>query len=284
MRFKNRITGEHIDLPVFEKSGRSFYLCGRRLHDYDRLAWRKDLRSSLLTISQSDEKISEGYKYISSVMDLMRQKFVRAGELFYYVAVLEIQPQRYKKYGVLAPHWHAAVGSPVVNAFPHAVKDKITGKIKKVNDGKIITWSWLYKNLKQKFGMYFIEDCWSDGIYDYLMKYLSKENVLMDKFREEERKKGRRVRIFSSSRIPYADQMSPVQVQEYNLMLVDNPELADLYWRREGSAMVARAKRVELSEWGDSGRFSGSVRYEKVAVIKGEWVRDDDIVPEEIPF
>jgi hypothetical protein len=184
--------------------------------------------------------------------------------------VLEIQPKRYKERGVLAPHWHVAIGCSESGLLPHA-KRLDNGRIAKVREGKVITWAWLYENIKLRFGMYFCCDAYSRDIYNYLGKYLAKGSELED-FRQ---RVGRRVRIFSSSRMDIKYQMTYGQTAERVSMIADIPDLADLYWRREGSKITARAKeikRISLLE----NYIIEKISYPKVITIKGDWVATED--------
>jgi hypothetical protein len=210
--------------------------------------------------------LGDGSRWITGLMHSMKQVVNRAGFEMYYVAVLEIQPKRYQKYGVLAPHWHVAIGVNCEGALPHAVRLE-SGHIQKEREGKIITWDWLYKNIKLKFGMYFCCDCWSHQVFDYLGKYLAKGDLLRDFVR----KVGKKVRVFSSSRFPVEYEMSWIQKRDYENLISDTPEFADLYWRCEGSRIVGRAKNIIEHEW-ENGYTFRKVVYEKVHVIKGEWI------------
>jgi hypothetical protein len=188
------------------------------------------------------------------------------------VLALEIQPKRYLKYGVLAPHWHVAIACSMAGAFPHAESWKDEGgrrHIRKIRDGKIVTWSWLHQNAMQKFGMYFICDAWSKQVYGYLSKYLPKPDLL-DDFKK---RVGKKVHVFSSSHFPIENKMGFQQWQEYQSMVRAEPEIADLYWRREGSRIVGRAKHVVEREWG-SGWVQRRVAYDKVLSIPGIWLPD----------
>jgi hypothetical protein len=265
MKLTNRFDGREFVVTSRMSSGeRSLWRLKKRIRDFDNCVNMERLQVSFLTITQSDKSIGEGYKWITKLMDGMRHVFKREGLQFYYVAVLEIQPKRYRERGVLAPHWHVAIGTGAVNGLPHG--ERSNGKIKKVRNGSVVTWDWLYANIKQKLGMYFVCDCWSSHVYDYLGKYIAKGGEL-EKFRA---KLGRRVRVFSASRFPVKYQMTEGQEGEYQSLISSSPESGDLYWRREDSKIVARAKEVKLIELVNGLQFK-KVRYPKIHVIKSEW-------------
>lgn len=267
MKLKNRFSGQELVLAGMLSPGeRSLWRLRKRIKDFDNFVQQNRLVVSFLTVTQSDKSVSDGYRWITGVMSAMQKQFKRAGEKFVYVAVLEIQPKRYREKGVLAAHWHVAIGCSLANAFPHAMRGE-DGRIKKVRNGSLITWDWLYKNIKQKFGMYFVCDCWSSRVYDYLGKYIAKGGEL-DEFRK---KIGRRVRVFSGSRVPVQYQMSDGQVLEHAASLILHPELADLYWRREDSRIVARAKCVQERFIGPL-QLSSKVSYPRVRTIPGDWL------------
>lgn len=250
MKLVNRFNGQTTEIKGVMSAGeRSLWRLKKRIRDFDTCVQREGLSVSFLTVTQSDKSIGEGYRWISKLMDAMRQTFKRSGAKFYYVAVLEIQPKRYRERGVLAPHWHIAIGTSGSENLPHASRTN-EGRIKKERNGKIVTWDWLHENIKQKFGMYFVCDCYSTKVYNYLGKYIAK-GIELEDFR---RKLGRRVRVFSASRMPVEFQMSVGQYLEREKLLETFPEYSELYWRREDSRIVARCKSVEDRSWKISSR------------------------------
>lgn len=266
MKLQNRFNGEEfISAGSLSSGERSLWRLRKRIKDFDHFVQLNNLVVSFLTVTQSDKSVSDGYRWITDVMSAMQKQFKRAGHKFSYVAVLEIQPKRYREKGVLAAHWHVAIGCSLVNALPHASRED--GRIKKVRNGSLITWDWLYKNIKQKFGMYFVCDCWSSRVYDYLGKYIAKGGEL-DEFRK---KIGRRVRVFSGSRVPVQYQMSEGQAVEHAKLLQSFPEFGDLYWRREDSRIVARAKNISERFIGGF-QLSSKVTYPRVHTIMGDWL------------
>ena len=261
----NRFNGQEVILTeTFTPGERSLWRLRKRIRDFDTFARHNDMAISFLTITQSDKSIGEGYRWVTDVMHSMSMQFKRAGIRSAYVAVLEIQPKRYREKGVLAPHWHIAIASSEAHALPHASREN--GRIKKVRDGSLITWAWLYKNIKQKFGMYFVCDCYSNHVYDYLGKYIAKGGELED----FKKKLGRPVRVFSGSRIPVQYQMSEGQSLEHGQLLQAFPDYADLYWRREDSRIVARAKSIQESKFLTT--IFRKITYPKVCTIAGDWV------------
>jgi hypothetical protein len=241
---------------------KSLWRLKKRIKDFDCVVNREGLHVSFLTVTQSDKSIGEGYRWISQVMRMMSQKIKRSGHVFYYVAVLEIQPKRYRERGVLAPHWHIAIATDLNGAFPHSSRVK---RLKREREGLLITFDWLIENVKQKFGVFFICDCWSSRVYDYLGKYISKGSELQA-FKE---KLGKRVRVFSASRFPVKYQMSIYQSNQHAGILQSSPESEELYWRREDSKIVGRAKEIVTSTF--LNMTFTKVRYPKVYVIKGDW-------------
>ena len=270
MLLRNRFNGELRDFGgLMSSEERSLWLFKKRIKDFDRVSNALELEKSFLTITQSDVSLDTGYRWVSGVMNLMQKTFRRRGLDFFYVAALEIQPKRYVKYGVLAPHWHIAIAHSLSDALPHAVRVESNGRqrVKKLRDGSIITWDWLHSNVKQKFGMYFCCDCWSRDVEEYLGKYLAKAELL----REFKEKLGRRVRVFASSRFPVEHQMSWLQKTDYRELLGREPELGSLYWRREGAAIIGRGREI-VESVGWDGELLEKVKYPRVAVIRGEWV------------
>jgi len=272
MLLKNRITGERKWLAEMSPAERSLWLMGKTIRDFDGMVMMHDLSVSFFTQTQSDATIGDGTKNISPLIRAMRAAVMRAGEKFFHVAALEIQPKRYRTYGVLAAHWHVVIGCSMPDAFPHAAS--VIGangrrRIKKIRDGKIITWDWLHENSLKKFGMYFICDAFSKQVYGYLSKYLPKPDLL-DDFK---RRAGKRAHVFSSSHFPIENKMQFEQWKEYQRLLEQDADLADLYWRREGSRIVGRAKRDTETLWG-SGWVQHRVTYDRVLSIPGIWLPD----------
>ena len=266
MKLINRFNQQEVTFTeTFTPGERSRWRLKKRIKDFDNFVRHNDMKVSFLTITQSDKSIGEGYRWVSDVMMAMQKQFKRAGMRSAYVAVLEIQPKRYREKGVLAPHWHIAIASSVPEALPHARRGD-DGRIKKVRDGSLISWAWLYKNIKQKFGMYFVCDCYSNHVYDYLGKYIAKGSELED----FKKKLGRPVRVFSGSRIPVQYQMSEGQSLEHGQLLQAFPDYADLYWRREDSRIVARAKSIQESKFLTT--IFRKITYPKVCTIAGDWV------------
>lgn len=267
MLLKNRFTGQEITLSGIMSPGeRSLWRLRKRIRDFDNCVHGLELRVSFLTVTQSDKSIGRGYRWVTGLMQAMGKQFKRAGHKFHYVAVLEIQPKRYRERGVLAPHWHIAIATSCVNGFPHGERNQDTGRISKKRNGEIVSWDWLYKNIKQKFGMYFVCDCYSTHVYDYLGKYIAKGGEL-EGFK---RKLGKRVRVFSASRMPVEFQMSDGQGGEYKNLVAKIPEASELYWRREDSRIVGRAKEVTEEPFRDI--VFRKVRYPRVHTIKADWL------------
>lgn len=270
MKLKNRFTGQEVELPGIMSPGeRSLWRLKKRIRDFDQCVMQEDLQVSFLTITQSDKSLGDGYRWITNVMQAMGKQFKRLGFKFYYVAVLEIQPKRYLERGVMAPHWHIAIAVSVSEGLPHGerVEDKNGKKrIKKIRNGKVITWAWLLANIKQKFGIYFCCDAYSKHVYDYLGKYIAKGGELED----FKRKLGKRVRVFSASRMPVEFQMSVGQRWDYVRLVEKLPEAAELYWRREDSRIVGRAKEVIEKPFKDI--IFRKVSYPKVHTIKADWL------------
>jgi hypothetical protein len=269
MKFLNRYTGQTIIFNgKMSREERSIWLLKKRLRDFENLVKFKELSVSFLTITQSDKSINDGYRWISKVMDAMKKSVKRSGAEFYYVAVLEIQPKRYRERGVLAPHWHIAIGCSSPELLPHGTR-LANGHIEKTRNGKVITWAWLHENVKQSWGFYFCCDAYSRNIYNYLGKYLAKGKELSD-FRE---RVGQRVRLFSSSRIDVKYQMTDAQAVEHGQRVQDSPELSELYCRREGSRIVFRAKEVRQVHLVNN-LYVTKTRYPRISTIFGDWVVD----------
>ncbi len=244
---------------------RTVWLLRKSVKAFDRYVDAHRLSVSFWTITQSDRKLVDSCTWITGLLDVMRKVFKRAGSDFQYLAVLEIQEKRYKKFGVLAPHWHVVVAYSAPGMMPSARRLQ-NGRIQKVHDGSVITWSWLFKNVKQKFGMYFICDAYSTRVYGYLSKYIAKGSDL-DEFRAA---LGKRIKVFSHSRIPVEFQMSDGQAGEYHALVDDEPGFLELFRRREGSAIVFRTKEIVEHGW-DSGFVYRCVKYPLVHSIKSDW-------------
>lgn len=263
----NRWTKEVLELPgVMTSEEQTAWLFRKRIRDFDRLVHGLGLSVSFLTVTQSDVSVDSGFHWITGLMHAMRENFRRRGLSFFYVAALEIQEKRYRRYGVLAAHWHIVIGHSLAGALPHGRRLE-NGYVGKVRDGSVITWDWLFKNVKQRFGIYFCCDSWSRSVEDYLGKYLAKDELL----REFKAKLGRRVRVFASSRFPVEFQMNGLQALEFKELLDDHPDLVDLFWRREKSCIVGRGKEV-LDAWACDGSCLPVVRYPRVRVIRGDWI------------
>ena len=267
MLLVNRWTKEVLDLgAMMGPEEQTIWLFRKRIRDFDRLVLGLGLFVSFLTITQSDVSVDSGFHWITGVMDSMRKQFRRRGLLFFYVAALEIQPKRYRRYGVLASHWHVVIAHSLADGLPHGRRLE-NGRVEKVRDGSVVTWEWLFKNVKQKFGIYFCCDSWSRSVEDYLGKYLAKDELL----REFKAKLNRRVRVFASSRFPVEFQMTGLQALEFKALLDDHPDLAALFWRRERSSVVGRGKEI-LDQWACDGSLLPVVRYPRVRVIRGDWI------------
>lgn len=278
MNLRNRFSGEQTTVTgVMSKDERSIWRLKKRLQDFQNIVYMHDLRVSFLTLTQSDKSLGDGYKWVTGIMQAMKKHVERAGSEFVYVAVLEIQPKRYRERGVLAPHWHIAIACSSYGMFPHAERGE-EGRIKKIRNGSRVTWTWLLENVKQKLGMYFCCDAYSQNIYNYLAKYMAK-GVELEKFRS---KLGKRVRVFSSSRIPVKYQMTDGQRSEYARVMLNSPEMAELFCRREDSKIVFRAKEVEnIRLIGET--FMKKVRYPRISKIMGDWlVVEDAVKPSEV--
>jgi hypothetical protein len=276
MFVKSRFTGEKKYLANMSAEERSLWGYRMRIKELDYVKASEKMYLTFLTITQSDKTIGDGSRWITDLMKALVMAVKRADEKIYYVAVLEIQPKRYKKYGVAAAHWHIAIICSREFAFPHARRDKETGRIQKIRDGKIITWDWLYQNAMQKFGLYFCCDGWGRSVYDYLGKYLAKGDDLVD-FKKIMLQHGKKkVRIFSSSRFPIQYQGKWYQQDERKKMIEKYPDIEYLYWRRVGSKLVALAKRVVPGQvWRNGYQMRSRIFYDRVSSISGEWVLDE---------
>ncbi len=276
MKLKNRYSGEVLELMgELSPVERSMWRLRKAVLDFDRFIDANNYYCSFLTITLTDENVKKGHRWISGFMDLVRHTLESAGVDVKYIAVLEIQEKRYSRYGVLAPHWHVVIGCSKFGALPDSMKNKKTGHVIRVRDGEVITFDWLHKNIKQKLGRYFVCDAYSNHIYGYLSKYISKGSDL-EEYKRRAVEAGKRVRIFSASRIPIQYRMTDGQALEYAALLLSHPEFSDLYWRREDSRIVARAKSVQERFIGSS-LLSSKVTYPKVHVIPGDWVVTDEL-------
>lgn len=269
MRLKNRKTGGKIVLSDLDDGGKTLWRFRTRVRFFERLIWIFHLHVSFLTFSLSDENIEIDARAINRVVGDMCQVVRRAGYKIFYLKVVEINPRRFLKYGKLVRHFHLVVMTNCKDAFPHAKKSDVSGRIVKVRDGKIITFDWLLKNAKQKLGIYFCCDAWSRNIYDYLGKYLSKPG-LMDEFKKQH---GKRVSVFSSSVLPIDFKMDSAQSTDYYKLLAGFPDAVDLYWRREGSRIVGRAKSVD-EKYFEDGSSVVKISYPKILTIPSEWIVD----------
>lgn len=279
MKFESRFTHETFSATsMITAEERSLWLLKKRIRDFDRCVEAEMLQISFLTITQSNRSVADGYRWITGIMHKMAMVYKKRGMTMRYLAVLEIQPKRYKMTGVLAPHWHVAVAVNQYGTLPNGKSKKLpdgSRRIQKLRDGSVVTWKWLQKNVWSSFGMYFVCDCWSRSLYDYLGKYISKGSDL----RDFKAKLGRRIRIFSASRLPVEYQMAGGQAAEFAAALADRPDLSDCYCHRERSSIVFRAKQIEEVVSPLGGIFT-KVKYPRVYRIPGEWMLAP---PEEIP-
>jgi len=262
----NRYTGERLLLSDQTPGERSLWLLKRRIRAFDRLIQDKGLTVSFLTITQSDDLLDNS-RWITSVMEKIKKAIEKMGGKMYYLAVLEAQPKRYQKYGVIAFHWHLAVACSSPGLLPHGRRLE-NGHVQKEREGLVITWDWLYKNIRQKFGKYFVCDSYSHNVFDYLGKYLAKGDPLLELIRST----GKKVRIFSSSRFPVEYQMSGDQKREYQEIILAEPEAGDLYWRCEGSRILGRGKEIVEHVW--QTFVFRKIIYPKVYSISGAWIID----------
>lgn len=252
---------------------RSLWRYLKRCEDFDRYIRRLGLVYSFLTLTQSDLSVETGAGSITGVMNEMGKVFRKLGLPFGYISTLEIQPKRYASFGVFGSHWHIAVAYPEPGSLPHTAYDKNGAryhKYVKVRDGSIVTFDWLEGHWRKKIGQYFCCDGFSWSIKDYLGKYIGKQDPLL---KELKKRLGCRVRVFSSSRFPLEDQLNWFHKGEFEKEIAAHPDLAGLYWRRENSSIVGRGKEVQTYTDFD-GKEHLRVRYPRVRVIHGEWVRD----------
>jgi len=269
--FRNRHTGQTFaPKGVFGKRERSMWLKKKRLKDFQNMVTAEGLNVSFLTLTCSD--VNGGEKYFKQVMDSMRHAVVRAGYVFKFVWVLEVQPKRYIKTGELARHWHIVLASDGVGVFPHAKyhKERPRGrKYEKIRDGSVITFDWLHTHTLQKIGQYFCMDGYSRGLYRYLLKYLE-GNDLIDELRTSSNKK---IRTFGGSSVAVVHQMTEHQSLEFSRLVSSDASFADLNFHREGSRIVCRSYSVSVEHI--IGNVYKKRRKSKVEyVIKGDWVRD----------
>ncbi len=273
MLLKNRRTNELRDFGNWmTPEQRSIWNYRKRCQDFDRHVSRLGLFYSFLSLTQTDLSLDTGFRWITQVMNEMQKVFRKIGFPFGYLAALEIQPKRYATYGRLASHWHVVPAYSPQFAMPHTVyhPELPSGRrYEKIRDGSVIGFDWLEKHWRQKMGQYFCCDGYSRNITDYLGKYIGKEDSLLA---ELKKRLGRRVRTFSSSRIPLEDQLNWFHRSEFDKELSEHPDLENLYWRREGSSIVGRAKEV-TSYIDFNGVEREKVRYPRVRVIRGEWVQ-----------
>lgn len=274
MNLISRVSGRKITLGQMSADDRRLWRMKRVVKAFDKLVFTERLSVSFLTLTQRDEGMAESGKWIGDVMHNVQKLCKRAGVQFHYVAVLEIQKKRYEQYGVLAAHWHIVIATSGRGALPHckSVEGRNGRKrIQKVRDGSVVTFEWLRKNVFQKLGMYFVCDSYSKDVYSYLAKYIGKGDLLND----YKVKTGKQVKVFSSSRIPLKYRASFIQVWDMEMMLREQPELLDLYWRMVGSKLAAYAKRTEDVMW-EGERILTKVHYDRVTSISGEWILDGD--------
>jgi hypothetical protein len=272
MILRSRLTGGFCDVGSFMSKGeRCQWRFKKRVRDFDRQILRLGLSYSFLTLTQSPESVESGLVGVHEVMHSMGKLFKRRGLPFGYVSMLEIQPRRVVRFGVLAPHHHIVVAS-VRWAFPHGEyhPEAVRGKrYERVRDGDVVTFDWLIENWKMKVGQFFVCDGYSRSVFGYLEKYLTgKNSELVELLRA---KFGKKLRVFSSSRFEVIDQMAWFQKKEFREVVRLDPALENLYWHREGSSIVGRGKEVrEVVEF--DGRVSSKVSYPRVKVLRGEWV------------
>lgn len=269
MLLKSRLSGAKIALPEFQDGDKTAWRFRARTKFFSRFIEVYNLHVSFLTFTLSTENILADMKIFYRVIHDMCDVVRRSGHKIFYLSVVEIQVRRYYKTGKLVPHLHIAVATDAVGLFPHAGKSGATGRIKKVRDGKVITFDWLYKNAKQKLGIYFCCDAWSNNLYNYLGKYLAKP-ALLDEFKKQY---GKRLSVFSSSHLPIDFRMDTAQHMDYWRLIESHPEAKDLYWRREGSRIVGRGKLVDERYYED-GRTFVKISYPKILTISSEWIVD----------
>jgi len=169
--FRNKLTGKMIS---FSNDKSSFI--ERRLKmgidAMQRIKLEGGLSFYFNTIDLSNENIEVCNKDLNRFHQFLRQRFMRQGLPFQFLWVKEIQMKRYYKYGVKVPHWHEIYLCPS-GSFPDCeFRQDIKPHYKVKEDGIIIS----QKDLHQfwGFGQNFCERAYTDDLWEYLGKYLSK--------------------------------------------------------------------------------------------------------------
>jgi hypothetical protein len=126
----------------------------------------------------------------------MGTRFRRAGLLWYYLWVVELQKKRYRRYGVKALHWHFAIVAPG-GSLPDVHYVKGGRKHYQVQaEGSVVSSSDLFD--RWGHGQVLCGYAWS-GIGGYLGKYLSKDCESLAGYKRE----WASLRRFGSSRLGF---------------------------------------------------------------------------------
>ncbi len=196
MKIKNRVTGDVIDLPD-DPGARSLYLFKLACKALDRLAHVFDLHLYFLTITLSGNNVDKLNKDLNKFLNFMRARFKRAGLVWFYVWVVELQKKRFYRSGVKALHWHFAIICRN-SALPHVLfNQNARRKYLVLEEGTVVTTRELFK--AWGYGQVFCKQGWSRGVYDYLSKYFTKDYDSLEGYNPEWSK----LRRFGSSQLGY---------------------------------------------------------------------------------
>jgi len=143
----------------------------------DVIAQRLGYRVYFLTFTLGDD-VSVQSRELDKILKFLRMRFKRAGHSFWYAWVIELQYQRYLKFGKAALHWHFAVIAPA-GSLPHVRFNANAPRGYKyvvVREGSVVT----ALELKQFWGRGQTFCCEALGrIEKYLGKYLTKDDALL---------------------------------------------------------------------------------------------------------
>jgi len=134
----------------------------------------KGLQLYFLTLTLSDKSLKVCNKNLNKFIQFLRNRFNRSKLPFYYVWVVELQKKRYLKYGRLARHWHFTILAPVGSLPNVEFRQSKVPHYKIIKDGSIVKNSELIK--RWGYGQVFCKYAWSRDVYNYLGKYLEKQD------------------------------------------------------------------------------------------------------------
>jgi hypothetical protein len=265
MRLENRVTGKVLQVAD-DRLEKSRYRLKRACRALDRLLGLFGLQLYFLTLTLTDKDVEALNREVRKFAHWMQQYFRRAGVPMFYVWVVELQKKRYRRYGVLALHWHFAIVCRK-GALPHVGYGDPVGKrrMRVIRDGDVVSNRMLMKRWGR--GMTWCVEGWS-RVYDYLEKYIEKGYEGLAGYKKE----WAGLRRFGSSRLgKYA--YPKWAFEAVNRVEAEYPELADLCLRRVGG----RVGWYGVGEIGVDDLREGDKRLAGAFELRSPWRKVEEL-------